>query len=163
MRTMPPQIVQGEVKIARENLVLDLPLVKQFSTSVSEPQLKKPLYDSGADFWSVEFTTTPAQWRELEPELIKAKIPYTRYEMPDNYYAVQRAEEQKLKRIENKSKFQLIALLGGLMFLAGWVYMWADGIWEASAAIMIIGLLVMAFGNTAVVRFYGRIRDRRNR
>ncbi len=153
---MSQPLIQGRLKIQRENLNWDLPTVEQLVTAIGTPQLRKEFGNEQKEFWSVDFTATPMQWNLLRSELSKMQIEVNLYEAPDLLAQVEEAEKRDLKRIEEKNELQLVWLAGfGLLFVAYAGYA-ISGNFNLTCALIITGIVVIALGRTLVDQFTER-------
>ncbi len=147
---MNPNFIQGRLQLRPENLQWDLPFVKALVTTVTEPQLKKQLYNEHVQFYSAEFTATPEQWREIEPELKKMGIEVNLYEMPHLYYQVQAQQERDLARTREKSKLRLISVAGFLIGAAACLSLFAFQNLTVFIGLGLLGLIVWTIGSVAL-------------
>ena len=154
-------MIQGRMKLQQENLRWHMTALRQLVTAMSEPQRRKGLWDDQKEFWSVDFTATPAQWKSLQPELEKMQVEVNLLESPDLIVQSERAEERALERIGKKNKYQFVWLLGAILVVVAVVNIMTGGNPNLSCAVSFVGVLVCALASTFIEKLWEKSRTNR--
>ena len=152
--------VYGRLKIPEANYLWDMQFVKASVTVTGEPQLTKELFDERIKFWAVQFTCPRDKWRELEPELQNKHIEANLYDaIPELYFSVKAAEEREGKRIQEKSRRQMMRGAGVILGMGGLAEFFLHGFSSISLVLLIGGFLLYVLGDFLLVKWADRRRE----